>query len=86
MNSILIKTIANLENNTTYAYVLQAHDANKNLLKEFSDSFITGERYIVRFVDWDDSLLKEEIVRESESATPPENPSRAGYTFTGWNN
>lgn len=77
-------TISNLENNTNYTYVLQAKNASGNIIKEYTDSFVTGIRYSVRFVDWDDALLKEEIVRESESATPPENPSREGYTFIGW--
>lgn len=77
-------TISNLENNTNYTYILQVKNASGNVLKEYSDSFVTGLRYSVRFVDWDDALLKEEIVRESESATPPENPSREGYTFIGW--
>ena len=77
-------TISGLKNNTHYTYVLQAKNAAGNVLEEYSDSFVTGLRYTVRFVDWDDALLKEEIVRESESATPPENPSREGFTFTGW--
>ena len=77
-------TVSNLENKTTYSYVLQALNAAKIVLKEYSDSFVTGLRYTVRFVDWDDALLKEEIVRESESAIPPADPVRDGYIFKGW--
>ena len=38
----------------------------------------------VRFVDWNDVLLKSEFVKYGDSATAPANPSRSGYTFTGW--
>ena len=77
-------TISGLENNTTYAYLLRAKNSSGKILKEYSDSFITGQRYTVKFVDWDNSLLKQEIVREREAATPPGDPVREGYTFTGW--
>jgi hypothetical protein len=39
----------------------------------------------VRFVDWNNALLKEEQVAYGGSATAPANPTRTGYTFTGWN-
>ena len=40
--------------------------------------------YHVRFVDWNEALLKEEDVLYEESATPPPDPQRDGYTFIGW--
>lgn len=40
--------------------------------------------YTVTFVDWDGTVLSEQQVEQGESAVPPENPSREGYTFTGW--
>ncbi len=43
--------------------------------------------YTVRWVNKDDGLIKEETVKEGESATPPEAsaiPVVAGYTFIGW--
>lgn len=40
--------------------------------------------YTVKFVDWDGTVLKTETVESGKSATAPSNPSRAGYTFTGW--
>lgn len=40
--------------------------------------------YTVNFVDWDGTILKTETVNEGESATAPENPTRAGYNFVGW--
>ena len=41
--------------------------------------------YIVEYKDWDNTTLKTETIRYTGDATPPENPTRAGYTFTGWN-
>lgn len=42
--------------------------------------------YTVRFVDWDGTLLKTQSVAFGNDATPPANPTRTGYTFTGWDN
>lgn len=41
--------------------------------------------YTVTFEDYDGSMLKVETVEEGNSATPPLDPVRAGWTFTGWN-
>ncbi len=38
----------------------------------------------VSFVDWDDKVLYTQKVKRGEDAMPPQNPTRAGYTFTGW--
>jgi uncharacterized repeat protein (TIGR02543 family) len=40
--------------------------------------------YTVTFVDWNGTVLKTETVEEGTSATAPANPTREGYTFTGW--
>ncbi len=40
--------------------------------------------YTVSFKDWDGTVLKTEQVEEGKSATAPTNPTRKGYTFTGW--
>lgn len=40
--------------------------------------------YTVKFLDSDNSLLKEEVVSYGNPATPPANPTKEGYTFTGW--
>lgn len=40
--------------------------------------------YEVHFVDYDGILIKTELAKHANSATPPNNPERTGYTFTGW--
>ncbi len=40
--------------------------------------------YKVDFVDYDGQVLKSEQVEFEKAATAPANPSRSGYTFTGW--
>ena len=38
----------------------------------------------VKFVDWDGTELKTEEIEYGKAATAPANPTRIGYTFTGW--
>ena len=40
--------------------------------------------FTVTFVDYDGTVLKIETVESGKSATPPADPTRAGYIFTGW--
>ena len=44
----------------------------------------TNAEYTVTFYDWDDTVLKTETVKGGQSVTPPADPKRLGYTFTGW--
>lgn len=36
------------------------------------------------FKDWDGTTLKEETIKSGETPVAPDNPTREGYTFTGW--
>ncbi len=40
--------------------------------------------WTVQFKDYDGTSLKTEEVRDGEAATAPANPTRDGFTFTGW--
>ena len=40
--------------------------------------------YTVTFVNWNGNVLKTQTVEEGSSASAPSNPTRVGYTFTGW--
>lgn len=42
------------------------------------------DTYTVTYRDWDGTEKKTEQVRYSGAATAPADPSREGYTFTGW--
>src|SRR5690554_681349 len=41
--------------------------------------------YVVNFNDYNGSLISSQIVNRGNSPIIPANPSRLGYTFTGWN-
>ncbi|WP_097006338.1 InlB B-repeat-containing protein [Lacrimispora amygdalina] len=41
-------------------------------------------KFNVKYVDWNGYLLKSEQVEFGAYSTPPINPIRSGYTFTGW--
>lgn len=45
----------------------------------FDDVYVT-----VRFVDWDGTQLDAQVIKYGEDATKPADPTRDGYTFTGW--
>ncbi|VEF49422.1 LPXTG-motif cell wall anchor domain-containing protein [Bacillus freudenreichii] len=54
--------------------------------KGFTTSFTVNvlRAYDVIFEDYDGTILKKDRVAQGGGATPPQNPSREGYTFTGW--
>jgi hypothetical protein len=40
--------------------------------------------YMVTFLDWDGTVLREQVVNPGAAATAPTAPTREGHTFTGW--
>lgn len=40
--------------------------------------------FTVTFLDWNGRIIKEEEVEYQRGGTPPSDPSREGYAFTGW--
>lgn len=45
---------------------------------------VSAQLYTVAFKDFDGALLKTQIVESGKSVTPPADPERSGYTFSGW--
>ncbi|MBQ0010190.1 MAG: InlB B-repeat-containing protein, partial [Ruminococcus sp.] len=45
---------------------------------------LSGDRFVVQFKDYNGTVLKTETVSIGEAATPPTDPTREGYQFTGW--
>ena len=40
--------------------------------------------HTVTFVDWDKTILAQDVVADGDAATAPANPVRFGYNFKGW--
>ncbi|WP_206109319.1 InlB B-repeat-containing protein, partial [Paenibacillus sp. HB172176] len=70
--------------------VVLEHDELKKISSLFGSSADFGlvpsaaEEYTVTFKDWDGAELKAETVEHGSDATAPADPTRTGYTFTGW--
>jgi len=43
-----------------------------------------AKKFTVKFLDYDDTVLKTTLVLPGGDAEPPFDPKREGYTFTGW--
>ena len=51
---------------------------------QYTQNTPSATYYTITFKDWDGTILKSEQVEKGHSATAPANPTREGYTFTGW--
>ena len=58
--------------------------SNNQPLTNANIHFAAAATFTVTFKDWDGTVLKTETVNKGGSATPPANPARNGYTFSGW--
>ncbi|MEE2022731.1 InlB B-repeat-containing protein [Alkalimonas mucilaginosa] len=68
----------------TSTITITVTDAAGNSAQQAFQVEVTPPSYTVNFVDWDGTVLKTETVSHGSSATAPANPSRTGYSFTGW--
>ena len=61
---------------------------DKEISNITTDLVVTAQykinRYEVLFLDWDETELKKDSVNHGSAATAPADPTREGYTFTGW--
>ncbi len=58
------------------------YDTDNN--PELDPITIKKQGYTVTFKDWDGSEIDTQSVSHGSAATAPANPTRAGWTFTGW--
>ena len=65
--------------NASYTFNLTS---DRNLVANFTEILVTT--YTVTFEDWDGTVLKTETVNHGGNATAPREPTRSGYSFTGW--
>ena len=83
---------------TANTYFWSASTSNANVLRLWKETEVTAQvsyyttdpvvaqptYYTVTFKDWNGTVLKTEEVLEGAAATAPADPTREGYTFTGW--
>ena len=77
--------------NTTTSVAVTATGPHKNTKSTITFSnlvytvdYETNVTYTVTFKDWDGTVLNTQTVKEGSGATAPNNPTRDGYDFTGW--
>ena len=58
--------------------------SNTEWWKDFAEIRAIGSMPIVKFVDWDGTVLSSVEVEKGKAATAATNPTREGYTFIGW--
>lgn len=49
-----------------------------------NDTPVVYQEFPVMFVDYDNSIIATQMVKNGELAVAPADPERTGYTFTGW--
>ena len=83
------------ETRTSTLYLVDTTDASLTSLGQIANNYTLHAPYIpytydvdtyytVNFVDYDGTILSTQRVKEGESAVAPEDPTREGYRFTGW--
>ena len=76
------------EGNAQYTYTFTGWDTDYSCIKD--DMVVTAtylqvaNKYTVTFVDHDGKVLRTQQVEYGSAAVAPANPTRSGYTFTGW--
>lgn len=60
-----------------------AGEGERPELCAFADDSGAANHYVL-FCDWDGSLIKSDLVADGAAATPPPDPIRESYRFTGW--
>ncbi len=59
-------------------------NADVTVVAQYQENASEVTYYVVKFVDYDGTVLKTQSVEENQAATAPADPVRDGYQFTGW--
>lgn len=76
------------EGNAQYTYTFTGWDSDYSCVMD--DMIVTAtylqtvNKYTVTFVDYDGTQLRTQQVEYGSAAVAPTNPTRSGYSFTGW--
>ena len=70
------------ETNPTTSFVMPGEDVE--ITASFKSKTTTGAVFTVTFESNGGSAIESQNVEENKMATKPVNPTKAGYTFTGW--
>lgn len=73
-----------LSNATSYSFYVQAYNSSGSSAWSNYSTCTAHDKVTVKFVDYDNTLLKTQTVDYGTSATAPVSPERKGYTFQGW--
>lgn len=77
-------TSFSITNAGTYKIDISAKNSAGTSSVISSSSFNVHKNVIVKYEDWDGSILKEQEVKWGDNAIAPSAPSREGYTFQNW--
>ena len=69
---------------TTITLKVKGYDVTEEITVTVTEKEVEVKEFTLTFKDYDGTVLKEEKIEEGKAATAPENPTREGYTFTGW--
>jgi len=72
-----------IEVSTSASYTFTLGTAGRTLAANFTVNPVTIYTVVV-FKDWNGTVLKTETVEAGKGASAPADPTRTGYTFTGW--
>lgn len=75
-----------LEGFTFREWIPDYHGVSRNLdvTAKYDPNDPEANKFTVKFVDFDDKVLKEDKVAPGGKAVPPSDPVREGHIFTGW--